>query len=207
MTDILKEVKRAFADENKLEIENVPTYRIKTPLQMAIQILKRHRDICFKNNDDDAPISIIITTLAAKAYNGEKNVYEALCTILNHMHEYIEIKDGVYWIKNPVMEEENFADKWNLYPQRKDSFCKWLYQAKEDLISNPLDAVGIDSLGKLFKVSLGEAPVSRAFRSYADDMLNARKKGELYSVGLTSGLTTRVTSKATQVKGHTFFGQ
>ncbi len=207
MTDILKEMKKAFADENKLEIEKVPTYRIKTPLQMAIQILKRHRDIYFKNNNDDAPISIIITTLAAKAYKGEKNVYEALCTILNHMHEYIEIKDGVYWIKNPVMEEENFADKWELYPQRKDSFYKWLYKAKEDLINNPLDAVGIDSLGILFKGSLGEAPVSRAFRSYADDMLNARKKGALYSVGLTSGLTTRVTSKATQVKGHTFFGQ
>ena len=207
MADVLKEAKRAFAAENKLEIENVPAYRVKTPLQKAIQLLKRHRDICFKNNDDDAPISIIINTLAAKAYNGEKNVYEALCTILDHMHEYIEIKDGVYWVKNPVMEEENFADKWELYPQRKDNFYKWLYQAKEDLIKNPLEAVGIDSLGKLFKESMGEAPVNRAFRSYADDMLNTRKKGRLYSAGLTSGLTTKVTSEATKVKGHTFFGK
>ncbi len=207
MADVLKEAKRAFAAENKLEIENVSAYRVKTPLQKAIQLLKRHRDICFKNNDDDAPISIIINTLAAKAYNGEKNVYEALCTILDHMHEYIEIKDGVYWVKNPVMEEENFADKWELYPQRKDNFYKWLYQAKEDLIKNPLEAVGIDSLGKLFKESMGEAPVNRAFRSYADDMLNTRKKGRLYSAGLTSGLTTKVTSEATKVKGHTFFGK
>lgn len=207
MADVLKEEKRAFAAENKLEIENVPTYRVKTPLQMAIQLLKRHRDICFKNNDDNAPISIIITTLAAKAYNGERNVYEALCTILNHMHEYIEIKDGVYWVKNPVMEEENFADKWELHPKRKDNFYKWLFKAKEDLISNPLAAVGIDTLGEMFKESLGEAPVSRAFSSYADDMLSARKKGTLYSVGLTSGLITKVTSKATQVKGHTFFGK
>lgn len=207
MADVLKEEKKAFAAENKLEIENVPTYRVKTPLQMAIQLLKRHRDIYFKNNDDNAPISIIITTLAARAYNGEKNVYEALCNILNHMHEYIERKDGVYWVKNPVMEEENFADKWELYPKRKDNFYKWLYKAKEDLISNPLAAVGIDLLGEIFKESLGEAPVSRAFHSYADDMLSARKKGTLYSVGLTSGLTTKVTSKATQVKEHTFFGK
>ena len=207
MADVLKEEKKAFAAENKLEIENVPTYRVKTPLQMAIQLLKRHRDIYFKNNDDNAPISIIITTLAARAYNGEKNVYEALCNILNHMHEYIERKDGVYWVKNPVMEEENFADKWELYPKRKDNFYKWLCKAKEDLISNPLAAVGIDLLGEIFKESLGEAPVSRAFHSYADDMLSARKKGTLYSVGLTSGLTTKVTSKATQVKEHTFFGK
>ena len=54
---------------------------------------------------------------------------------------------------------------------------------------------------------MGEAPVNRAFRSYADDMLNTRKKGRLYSAGLTSGLTTKVTSEATKVKGHTFFGK
>ena len=63
MDKILAKEKRTFAKENKLEIEDVPTYRVKTPLQMAIQLLKRHRDIYFQNNNENAPISIIITTL------------------------------------------------------------------------------------------------------------------------------------------------
>ena len=37
--------------------------------------------------------SIIITTLAAKAYCGENNLFEALSTILTHMADYIEIKE------------------------------------------------------------------------------------------------------------------
>lgn len=82
MKDILLIEKRAFAAQNKTEIDKVPTHKMRTPLQKAIQLLKRHRDICFQNVSDDAPISIIITTLAAWAYNGETNVYEALCNIL-----------------------------------------------------------------------------------------------------------------------------
>lgn len=207
MADILRKEKKSFAVENKLEIEDVPTYRVKTPLQMAIQLLKRHRDIAFENNSDNAPISIIITTLAAKAYNGEENVYEALCTILNHMLEYIEVRNGVYWVQNPVIDDENFADKWELYPVRKDCFYNWVNEAKKDFITDPLSAVGIDSLGKLFKKSLGEKTVIRAFNSYADDMESARKNDKLYSIGLTGGLTTKVATGATKVKGHTFFGK
>ena len=110
MKEILKIEKDAYAKKKNTRVEDVPTFRVCTPLQMAIQLLKRHRDICFEHDSDNSPISVIITTLAAKAYNGEENLYLAICNILNHMEEYIEIRDGIYWIANPVSEEENFAD-------------------------------------------------------------------------------------------------
>lgn len=63
-------------------VRAVPKYQSnKTPLQRAVQILKRHRDIMFAG-DEDKPVSIIITTLAAKAYQGEGSITEALQTIL-----------------------------------------------------------------------------------------------------------------------------
>lgn len=207
MDKILAKEKRTFAKENKLEIEDVPTYRVKTPLQMAIQLLKRHRDIYFQNNNENAPISIIITTLAAKAYSGEETVYEAICSILNGMEQFIEIRNGVYCVQNPVMEEENFADKWQVFPERKTAFYKWINKAKKDFISDPLNAIGLDTLADEFKKSLGDAPVNRAFNKCADDMYEARKNGKLYSVGLTGGLMTKSMQGATQVKGHTFFGE
>ena len=46
------------------EFVNLPYYQWKTPLQKSIQLLKRHRDIMFLDNQDSKPISIIITTLA-----------------------------------------------------------------------------------------------------------------------------------------------
>ncbi len=59
-------------------IKPLPTFsNEKLPLQRVVQILKRHRDIMFRGNEDK-PISMIITTLAAQAYNKETNIIEAL---------------------------------------------------------------------------------------------------------------------------------
>lgn len=207
MKDILQKERQNYADKNKITIENVPIYRVKTPLQMTIQLLKRHRDIYFQNDDDNAPISIILTTLAAKAYRGETNIYEAICNILDHMVEYIEIHNGIYWIQNPVMVQENFADKWQEYPERKTSLLNWIKKAKKDFITNPLSVVGIDQISEIFKKSLGEAPVKRAINTYAYNVQVARKNNKLYSTGLLSGLTTTVAEGATVLKGHTFFGK
>ncbi len=207
MKDVLNEEKRMFAAQNRTEIEKVPTYRMRTPLQKAIQLLKRHRDITFQNNDEDAPISIIITTLAAHAYAGERNVYEALNNILQRMPMFIEKRENEYWIPNPVMAEENFADKWNLVPKKRETFTFWLQKAREQLLSEPLQCFGMDSIAKRYKDVLGEAPVERAFKVIGEETRIARSQGTLYASGLTGGLTANAGVDAKKVKEHTFFGQ
>lgn len=205
MKEILEEKKKEFALNNKMEIKDVPTYKVKTPLQMAVQILKRHRDVFFQSDKDNAPISIIITTLAAKAYCGENNLFEALSTILTHMADYIEIKDGDYWITNPAMSQENFADKWKKYPIRRDSLLRWIKHAENDLLVLPLKKAGIDEISKHYEKVLGEAPVKRAITTYADEMYKARKNNKLYSAGLTNGLTVNLNNDNKRVKDHTFY--
>ena len=207
MRDILDMEKRAFAAKNQVEIESVPNYRVKTPLQMVVQLLKRHRDICFVNDTDNAPISVIITTLAAHAYCGETSLYDAMCKILNRMTDKILIRDGVYWIENPVMSEENFADKWDEYPERRKAFFAWVTKARKELIDDPLLILGIDQLKKHYAAILGEAPVSRAIKALGEDTRIKSKNNKLYSSGLTGGLTGIAVAGTKQVKGHTFFGQ
>jgi len=107
------------------DVEDVPEYEARTTLQRAIQILKRHRDIKYED-DDDAPISIIITTLAAKAYNNDPNLFTTLQTIIDGMRTHVEFVAGKYYVKNPVDSRENFADKWEKKPRKKDLFFDWL---------------------------------------------------------------------------------
>lgn len=207
MKDILRERKYSYAVQNKTEIEEVPTYRVKTPLQMVIQLLKRHRDICFVNDSDNAPISIIITTLSAKAYDGQTDLYGAMCQILDHMADYIEIRDNTYWIENPAMRGENFADKWEQYPERKIAFDRWLKRAHKELINDPLQALGLEKLKEHYSTILGEAPVIRAFKNYADELHILSKQNKLYSSGLIGGLSSTMSAGSQAVKGHTFFGE
>lgn len=115
-------------------IDSLPYYQWKTPLQQAIQLLKRHRDTMCKDSEGSKPISVIINTLAAKAYNGETDLASALTNILSRMGDYINA--NVPLVPNPVNPAEDFADKWydegSAQYKLEENFYKWLYQARGD---------------------------------------------------------------------------
>ncbi|MNH76583.1 hypothetical protein D3C73_288580 [compost metagenome] len=134
MLVVLNERKRVLAKSINATVEQIPDYRVRTPLQAAIMILKRHRDIMFRDDEIHCcPISIIITTLSAHAYNGEEDIAEALLSILSGMDRYIERDErSRALIRNPSDPMENFADKWAEHPVRERAFYDWLTQARDD---------------------------------------------------------------------------
>jgi hypothetical protein len=118
--------------EHAAKVEHIPSYRVRTPLQQAVQVLKRHRDLMFAEYPAHKPISVVITTLAGQGYQQESNVATALAGILSRMDQYIEDRGGVVWIANPTDPQENFADKWVDTPALEVSFARWLQQARAD---------------------------------------------------------------------------
>jgi hypothetical protein len=125
--------RREIADAMRASVEAIPDYRVRTPLQASIMILKRHRDIMFVNDDTNCcPISIIITTLAAHSYQGEEKIADSLLSILSRMDQFIQWDGAKYVIPNPTDPLENFADKWEQYPERARVFFRWLDQARQD---------------------------------------------------------------------------
>ena len=111
-------------------VDDVPDQLVRTPLQRSIQLMKRNRDLHFNSPDvvDYAPISIIITTLAAHLYGGESDTYSALLGIVGRLHGHAglvenraidpslttlgliqRLPDGRWYIGNPVNPAENFA--------------------------------------------------------------------------------------------------
>lgn len=154
--------------ESKVNAEDVPHYRVRTPLQSAILILKRHRDARFEGEPEDKPISIILTTLAALAYNQEVSIADALYGILDRMDssDYITKRKGVTWIENPTNTEENFADKWEFHPERESAFHEWLAVARTDFRA----AAGLHDLDALVDIL---AP--RMGRPLLEQVLEKRK--------------------------------
>ncbi|MCL4473784.1 MAG: nucleotidyltransferase [Actinobacteria bacterium] len=167
MMSVYDERRVKFAESTHANIEDVPDYKIKTPLQQAVQILKRHRDIMFADEPDNKPISIIITTLAAHAYNNERDLVEALINIVNGMSAFIQEKDGISWIPNPVNPHENFADKWRTHQERELKFRRWLLQVRAD-IKSALGAGDIRVMSESLKPHLGEGIISEAVRLLPD---------------------------------------
>lgn len=161
MGQVLAARKAAIALSESRSIDDIPTYRAQTPLQKAIQLLKFHRDKMFADESADKPISIIITTLAAHAYNGEGNTEAALNTILRDMDKFIEQKLGVDWVANPTNGAENFADKWVEHPQRRTNFYKWLDQVRADFVN--ISAASDMERETVIAEAFGDEVVARGF--------------------------------------------
>ena len=137
-------------------VDEVPDRLVRTPLQRTIQIMKRHRDELFNGKPDAeyAPISIIVTTLAAHLYQGETDICAALTAIISKLNGHAgllknqpieqtlaslqliqRMPDGKWYIANPVKREENFADRWYEDDHaRAHAFFRWVDALREDLV-------------------------------------------------------------------------
>jgi hypothetical protein len=112
-------------------VEVVPPYEWKTLLQRAIQLLKRHRDVMFRNNPETDPISMIITNLAAHAYAGEADLFSAVVNIVEKMPQYV--RPARPRVPNPADPAEDYADKWAKHPILETNFWVWHAQVKADI--------------------------------------------------------------------------
>ena len=205
MGDSLAIAKERYAGEISCSVDDVKTFQVRTTLQKAVQILKHHRNLMFED-DDDAPISIIITTLAALGYSGEAGVYDALRSILGRMDGFIEQGPRGYRIENPVDPKENFADKWNEEPAKARAFFRWLYQARTDLAAMET-ARGMVQLHEALENFAGGTMANRAYKAYGEGIKESRNGGRLFAsaAGVASAAAAPA-ANAVPVKGHTFYG-
>ncbi len=151
----------------KARVDKIPLFKKRAPLQKAVQLLKRHRDQMFQGNDESKPISIIITTLAAKAYSGESDLESALSNVLVNMGKFISSSSPR--IANPVNPEEDFSDKWPTIEGQKlkleEWFWRWLDQAQRDfnyLFSSSNAGDIATHTGRKFVVQLDENDLSKS---------------------------------------------
>ena len=206
MEEERKRLKEEYAIRNKLEIVDVPEYEIKTTLQVAIQILKRYRDIKFKETPDIKPISIILTTLMAKVYTGKESVYELIEKFSKEYMMHIEKdENGNIIIRNPVNENENFADKWPKYPERRKAFFKFMTELEEDLVTNRILLEGnIREQADFYKKLFGENMVNRAYENIANETRSERQKANIY-IKENGNITSQKTN--INVRNHNFYGK
>ena len=120
--------------EAKVDVADIPAFRVRTPLQLAIQILKRHRDLRFLDQDSSfRPTSVVLTTLAAHSYQQESTVLEAVASIVQRMDAFIESRGDISWIPNPADPRENLAEAWGTDVRFREAFQQWLEDARADV--------------------------------------------------------------------------
>jgi hypothetical protein len=124
-----------IAKAASVSIDEIPTWRVKTTLQRAVQIVKLHRNAFFAGDLNNRPPSCVITTLTGLSYNGERTVVEALMNTAQLMPGRLIRSGGKIELENPAQPGDNLADRWSQSPLALARFQPWL-----DDLQRTLDA-------------------------------------------------------------------
>lgn len=157
-----EEYRKQYILNEALTAENVPNYKVKTPLQRIIQLLKRHAEVMFDDKIEFKPSSVVITTLAAKAYlqsGKHSDFWELTKSVVSKLETNVEMINGNPCVMNPVDANENLSLKWNLEEEYYSAFKNWIEQLKFDF---SVDVVG-NSVNEQFSM------ISRSLRKIVNN--------------------------------------
>lgn len=174
----------------------------KMPLQLAVQLIKRWRDLHFEKTEL-APISIVLTTLAGRGYQGEESTSAALSAILDRIVSAIDAADlrgERLVITNPSNELEDLSERWDDSPDAYEAFKAgirrfhrlWLETVHAGRATN-----------RLLQYLFGE-PVQKAVVRQAQKLQEARRSNLL---GVRSaGTIAAVAPSVVPIRANTFHG-
>jgi hypothetical protein len=167
-----------------------------------VQLLKRWRDLAFEDQCL-APISVVLTTLAATYYQGEESVSEAVSAILAGIVNAIDHADLcgrriVVW--NPSNTAEDFAERWDSNSSAYVAFKDGIRRLQKEWAA--IVAGGRDANKELERL-FGEY-VRTALIKRGQQLQEARKAGAL-AVGST-GAITGLGSGVTRIPANVFHG-
>jgi hypothetical protein len=191
-----------------VEVDQLPEDRVKTTLQVTVQLLKRHRDYRFRDDPERlAPPSAVITALAAQAYQAKTpfggELAEVIEAVVTDMPNHVHTTDaGTLWIYNPTCAKENYADRYKGNPDKEAALHGWLQQMQDDVakVTTARDAVRVsEAIDGAFGPGLGP----RVAKRIGHDTQELRARGALGST--QAGLLTA--GAGGSHRPHEFYGQ
>ncbi len=193
--------------EKSMRAEKLPAdnFKHKKPLQRAVQLIKRYRDIYFQKDDTYKTSSIILTTIAGQYYQGEDSIFDTVNNIITTIRTHVNQPVGRLKIFNPVNAEEDFTDKWDDEPEYYEAFKKFashLYNEWQKLKMQH----GVLNEGIVLKGLFGDDIFTKAQTSQSMLIEELRKSKSLSAVRNTGILSSVSSVGAAAVKSNTFFG-
>lgn len=194
-------LERALSAE-KIQADN---FNNKKPLQRAVQLIKRYRDLFFEKDSKFKTQSIILTTISGQFYNGEESIFETIDNIITRIRNDFSYPSRIK-VLNPVNQDEDFTDKWDdepRYYQAFKQFVNHLYLEWQKLKADN----GVITESRIFKGLFGESLVVRAQENESRDVDDLRSN-DMLGISTVSGmLSTTTVANSEKVQKNTFFGE
>ncbi|MGA3164871.1 MAG: nucleotidyltransferase [Terriglobia bacterium] len=174
----------------------------KETLKKAVQLLKRWRDIRFQHKPDLAPISMVLTTLAADRYTGEISLAKALTGILKGIFSQIDTCRPRIYVLNPGNPLEDLSERWD-EEKKYRAFVEGITEL-DDAWETIVRTRSVPRLSQLLEDLFG-APTQVALAKQARRLQELRENSNL-RIG-AAGLISNSLTAGVHVRKNTFHGE
>ena len=199
-----------------VEVEPLPTpvpATEKAALTKAVQLLKRWRDVRFKEDMDLAPSSIILTTLGGEQYTGQQICSDALTNILEGMVAFA--RSNRRSLYNPANAGELISEKWVKDDRAYRAFCDRIVEFRDkwqELLAAARSPIhGMGDVAVRLRELFGE-PAVAAVKAVSERIRDARSNGALYVEKQSGSIITAtpaasIVPSVVKVRSNTFYGE
>lgn len=233
-------VREAFKSDNILDVysnndEYVDRF-VFLPLQDAVMLLKRARDVYIASHkDEDIKIdSIVLTVLSAHLYRNESTAFDALCGILTQVCDYASLADDplynlsaagvknpiitrkydadqkeyIWYFPNPINAEENLAIRWHEDNNKlAHNFFDFVLYLKYYSIKLR-EVKGLQEISQILSLMLGEKIGENVFRRIGKQYESANSVEAIGIDSKTRHISTNPSSDSFRgAKKNTFYGE
>lgn len=179
----------------------------KTPLQRAVQLFKRWRDVRYEKLAEAAPRSIVLTTLAGHSFFGALSTSDAFGKIIDAVAAATAQGEVPLRVVNPAQPNELLSEQWQREPHTYQLFAARMADLSKRWAgiqqSADIEAVA-SALGAMF----GEPVTQRAFkRLTAEHVELRRREGSLGVSRSTGALSIAPIAGVAAVRRNTFYGE
>lgn len=203
-----REAEISFAEKSVKPLPQQTAYMDLATLQKAVQMMKRNRDIALGHLEEkERPISVVLTTLAARLYAGHPSPTVALLQILDAIIDAIAKEVGERLVVlNPTNENEDLSERWENQPELYQTFVDWVHGFRKKL-QDLTEVRGLHNIEAKLKGMFGENLTKDVIAEFAEQ-INLKRRSGLLAVAKGSGLIVpAMVPHSTTVKPNTFHGR
>lgn len=147
---------------------------------VALQLIKRFRNIQYSNREERLPPSVLLSKFVNDAANPMDSLVDALIYHTTSIREQLVEADRNFKLVhevNPTCNEDCFTDRWPLKISTQRQFISDLNYLLDSLKKLKSSELSIDKIQSLLADLFGEFPVEAAIRATQEMVGNATRSG------------------------------
>lgn len=198
------------------EVDDVPdqvAFPVKNTATLALQLLKRFRNICYADYEGRMPPSVMLSCFAGMAATPDMSLSDMLIRQAQWIVRAINdasLYGRLLHVANPACADDVFTDRWPANRQQQDEFAQHLRQLINGLETAKRGEMMPDRLMEWLRSAFGGRVVTRAAEHMAQ-AVGRSVQGANQSYTRRGGLLLPAASLAAtpavaQARPHTFYG-